>query len=68
MLAAIALSGATLGLVALTGCGGSSLPDGVAAQVAGQDISQSELNQLLEQQKAAAEQQKQPFPEPGTED
>jgi parvulin-like peptidyl-prolyl isomerase len=68
MLAAIALSGATLGLVALTGCGGSSLPDGVAAQVAGQDISQSELNQLLEQQKVAAEQQKQPFPEPGTED
>ena len=69
-LAAIALSGATLGLVALTGCGGSSLPDGVAAQVAGQDIPQSELDQLIEQQKAAAEQQQppQPFPEPGSEE
>lgn len=67
-LAAIALSGATLALVGLSGCGGSGLPDGVAAQVAGQDISRAEINRLLEQQKAAAEGERDPFPEPGTEE
>ncbi len=67
-LAAIALVGATLGLTALAGCGGSSLPDGVVAQVDGQDIPRTELDQLIAQQKDAAEQQKQPFPEAGSEE
>lgn len=67
ILAGLAIAG-SLALVALAGCGGSSLPTGVAAQVAGQNIAQSEIDQALAQQKAAAEQQGQTFPEAGTEE
>jgi len=51
--------------VALTGCG-SSVPDGAVAQVGNQTITQAELDNSLSQQKAAAEQQKQTFPEVGS--
>lgn len=68
-LAAIALAGATLiATTALSGCGGSGLPDGVVAQVGGQDITRASLDQGLNQQRAAAEQQKQAFPEPGSDE
>jgi foldase protein PrsA len=63
-LAAIAATSA-IALVALAGCGGS-VPDGGVAQVGNQVISQGELDNALSQQKAAAQQQKQTFPEPGT--
>ena len=63
-LAAIAAATA-LALVALTGCG-SSGPDSVVAQVGNQTITQGELDNSLSQQKAAAEQQKQTFPEVGS--
>jgi outer membrane murein-binding lipoprotein Lpp len=62
-LAAVALSA---GLLA--GCGGSDLPEGVAAQVAGLDVKQAELDQAINQQKAAAEQQQQDFPEAGSDE
>ena len=67
IVACLAIAG-SLGLVALSGCGGSGLPDGVAAQVGGQDIAQSEIDQAINQQKAAAEQQGQSFPEAGSEE
>ena len=63
-LAAIAATSA-VALVALTGCG-SSVPDGGVAQVGNQVISQAELDNALSQQKAAAAQQKQTFPEVGS--
>ncbi|MSO44109.1 MAG: hypothetical protein EXQ74_02180 [Thermoleophilia bacterium] len=58
----IALSGV------VAGCGGSALPDGVVAQIAGQTIRTAELDYALAQQKAAADQQTQTFPEPGSEE
>jgi parvulin-like peptidyl-prolyl isomerase len=67
IVAGLALA-ASFALVALTGCGGSSLPGGVAAQVGSQDIAQSEIDQAIGQQKAAAEQQGQTFPEAGSEE
>jgi len=57
-----------LSVAVLTGCGGSGLPEGVVAQVSGQDIAQSELDQLITQQRDAAEQQGQDFPEAGSEE
>lgn len=54
--------------MALAGCGGSGLPQGVVAQVDGQDIPQAELDQVMTQQQQAAEQQGQTFAEPGTEE
>lgn len=65
---AAVLAASTLALVALAGCGGSGLPGGVVAQVAGQDIAQSELDQIIDQQKQAAEQQGQQFAEPGSDE
>lgn len=65
---AAALAAVTITGVALAGCGGSGLPEGVVAQVDGQDIPQSELDQLMTQQEQAAEQQGQKFAEPGTEE
>ncbi|MGB1803215.1 MAG: SurA N-terminal domain-containing protein, partial [Miltoncostaeaceae bacterium] len=67
-IAAIALSALVLAGAGLAGCGGSGLPDGVVAQVGGQDISRAELDQLVNQQKSAAEQQGQGFPEPGSDE
>lgn len=65
---AATLAAVTIAGVALAGCGGSGLPQGVVAQVDGQDIAQSELDQLMTQQKQAAEQQGQTFAEPGSEE
>ena len=62
------LAVASLSAAVLTGCGGSSLPDGVVAQVNGQQITQAELDQSLNQQKQAMEQQGQTFPEAGSEE
>lgn len=67
-IAAAALAAAALSLGALAGCGGSSLPDGVAAQVGDLQVKQAEVDQAINQQKAAAEQQQQDFPEAGTEE
>ena len=67
-IAAIALSALVLAGAGLAGCGGSGLPDGVVAQVGGQDISRAELDQLMNQQKSAAEPQGQGFPEPGSDE
>ena len=67
-IAIAALAAASLSIVALTGCGGASLPDGVVAQVNGQDITQAELDQAINQQKQATEQQGQTFPEAGSEE
>ncbi len=67
IIAGLAIAG-SLALVTIAGCGGSGLPGGVAAQVGGQDIAQSEIDQAINQQKAAAEQQGQPFPEAGTDE
>lgn len=64
MLAAVA-AGATIALAGLTGCGGG-VADGGVAQVGDQVISQGELDNALSQQKAAAEQAKQTFPEAGS--
>lgn len=66
-LVAVALA-ATVGLTALAGCGGSSLPDGVAAQVGGLNIAQSEIDDLVNQQKTAAEARGETFPEAGTDE
>ncbi|NBQ44135.1 MAG: hypothetical protein EBU23_17145 [Mycobacteriaceae bacterium] len=63
-LAAIAATSA-IALAGLAGCGGS-VPDGGVAQVGDQVITQGELDNALAQQKAAAQQQKQTFPEPGS--
>lgn len=59
-------AGVALAAIALTGCGG--VADGGVAQVGDQVIPQSELDQALSQQKSAAEQQKQTFPEEGTDE
>lgn len=67
-IALAALATAALSAAVLTGCGGSSLPDGVVAQVDGQDITRAELDQSLAQQKQAAEQQQQDFPEAGSDE
>lgn len=67
-IALAAIAAATLSLGALAGCGGSSLPDGVAAQVNGQDITQAEVDQAVNQQKQSMEQQGQTFPEAGSEE
>ncbi len=67
-LAILVLTAAVLGAVSLAGCGGSSLPDGVVARVGDQDISQAELDQIVNQQAQAAEQQGQAFSEPGSEE
>jgi foldase protein PrsA len=55
--------------LAVSACGSDSanLPDGVVAQVGDQQITQAQLDRLLEQSKAAL-QQGQTFPEEGTED
>lgn len=67
-IALAALAAASLSVAVLAGCGGSSLPAGVVAQVEGQDITQAELDQSLNQQKQAMEQQGQTFPEAGSEE
>ncbi len=58
-------AGAALALVGLGGCGGG-VSDGGAAQVGTQTISQAALDSVVNQRKSAAEQQKQTFPEPGS--
>lgn len=67
-IAPAAIAAATLSAAVLAGCGGTSLPDGVVAQVNGQDITRAELDQSINQQKQAMEQQGQTFPEAGSEE
>ena len=67
-IAAAIVAATSLSIVALAGCGGSSLPEGVAAQVSGQDITLAEVDRSLSQQKQAVEQQGQTFPEAGSEE
>lgn len=67
-IALAAIAAASLSAAVLAGCGGTSLPDGVVAQVDGQDVTQAELDQSINQQKQAMEQQGQTFPEAGSEE
>lgn len=62
------MAGALALMAGLAGCGGGGLPDGVAARVGNQDIATSEIDRAVDQQKAAAEQQGQDFPDAGTEE
>lgn len=61
---AILLAGATLGLSACGSDDGANLPDGVVARVGDSDITQTQLDRLLEQ--AEAGQQGTAFPKKGT--
>jgi foldase protein PrsA len=65
--AATALVVASALAVSACGSDGADLPDGVVAQVGDQQITQQQLDRLLEQSQAAL-QEGQTFPEEGTED
>ena len=61
---------ALIAVLAVSACGGGSdapeVPEGAVAVVADKTVTKEEYDQLIEQQKASAEAQKQDFPEPGT--
>ena len=61
---------ALIAVLAVSACGGGSdapeVPDGAVAVVGDKTVTKEEYDQLIEQQKASAEAQKQDFPEPGT--
>jgi foldase protein PrsA len=61
---------ALIAVLAVSACGGGSdapeVPEGAVAVVGDKTVTKEEYDQLIEQQKASAEAQKQDFPEPGT--
>ena len=61
---------ALIAALAVSACGGGSdapeVPEGAVAVVGEKTVTKEEFDKLLEQRKAAAEAQKQDFPEPGT--
>ncbi len=61
---------ALIAVLAVSACGGGSdareVPEGAIAVVGDKTVTKEQYDQLIEQQKASAEAQKQDFPEPGT--